>query len=59
MLRHAHCASSPPQALAPLTRDARKLGAAAELLERGARTMRLPADGWARAMWAVLLVLQL
>ena len=49
----------PRQALAPLARDARKLGAAAELLERGARSMRLPADGWARAMWAVLSALQL
>ncbi|PRW45633.1 hypothetical protein C2E21_5777 [Chlorella sorokiniana] len=47
------------QALAPLTRDARKLGAAAEFLERGARILRLPADGWARAMWAVLSSLRL
>lgn len=49
----------PPQALAPLNRNARKLGAVAELLERGARTMRLPAGGWARAMWAVLSALRL
>lgn len=47
-----------PQALAPLTRDPFKLAATAELLERGGRAMRLPADGWPRAMWAVLRALQ-
>lgn len=49
----------PPQALAPLASAAHKLGAAAELLERGARSMRLPAGGWARALWAVLGAVQL
>lgn len=35
------------------------VGAAAELLERAARIMRLEPAGWAAAMWAVLRVLQL
>lgn len=47
------------QTLAPLSQHVRKLAAAAELLERAARSMRLPADGWARATWEVLSALQL
>lgn len=60
LLRRAHSPHpGPPQTLAPLTQGVRKLAAAAELLERAARSMRLPADGWARAMWAVLSTLRL
>lgn len=60
LLRHAHPPHpGPPQTLAPLSQHVRKLAAAAELLERAARSMRLPADGWARATWEVLSALQL